>query len=72
MFHGKTRHPAYGDDDPRIVLALRAATEPPPRQWNFFVTGCAVECVLLSLAVCPKPDWEPMPVSLPDLRRAGQ
>jgi len=51
MFHGKTRHPAYGDDDPRIVLALRAATEPPPRQWNFFVTGCAVECVLLSLAV---------------------
>ena len=47
----KLRHPAYTDDDPRIVLALRAFTEPRPRLWNFFLQGCAVEFLLLSLAI---------------------
>jgi hypothetical protein len=49
----KTRRPdpAYTDDDPRIVVALRMATEPRARRWNFFLTGCVVESVLLFIAI---------------------
>ena len=51
MFARRSRHPAYTDDDPPIVRALRAATEPPPWRLNFFFTGCLVEATLLMLGV---------------------
>jgi hypothetical protein len=59
MFAKTTRHPAYTDDDPRIVLALRAATEPPPRRWKVFARGCVAEFVLLSLVVLGDTDFGP-------------
>jgi hypothetical protein len=57
FFTRKTRHPAYTDDDPRIVLALREVTEPRSRRWNFFVHGCAVECFLILLALLSDTDF---------------
>jgi len=42
----KARHSAYRDDDPRIVLALRYATEPQPGPWGAFLTGYAVYSVI--------------------------
>lgn len=57
MFTEKTRHPAYTDQDPRIVLALRAATEPNGRRWNSFLTGCALESVFLMLAVLAEGEY---------------
>ena len=40
MIFKRARDPAYTDDDPRIVLVLRWATEPQPAPWIPFLISC--------------------------------
>jgi hypothetical protein len=49
MMFKKARHPAYTDDDPRIVLVLRWATEPQPGPWIPFLIGCGAFGIAMAI-----------------------
>ena len=55
----RERHPAYTDDDPRIVLVLRWATEPQPGPWIPFLVGCSAFGVAMGLLTVGALDLSP-------------
>jgi hypothetical protein len=65
MIFNKARHPAYTDDDPRIVLVLRWATEPQPTPWKPFLMSCGAFAVIFGFLTAAALDLPPEEVSQP-------
>jgi hypothetical protein len=59
MIFKRARNPAYTDDDPRIVLVLRWATEPPPAPWIPFLIGCSAFAIGMGVLTVGALDFSP-------------